>query len=91
MSQKTNITTNAAREAGQPLLMERNQIQRQAALDRQSRRNNPANGPTPKLEIARLCLAMRGVCNHWTATYRRDADGVFQFRNPANPGVLPLP
>ena len=73
------------------LKTEKLEIKRQRKLDRLSRKNNPANGPTPLLEIARGCLAAKGVVNHWTATYRRNSDGIFEFRNPQNPGVLPLP
>jgi hypothetical protein len=43
-----------------------------------------------KLEIARMALAEKGVINHWTLTYRRDADHIFKFRNPAKPGVSPI-
>lgn len=73
------------------LKIERDRLKAQAALDQRSRQNNPLNRPTPLLEIARMRLAMKGVCNHWTATYRRGPEGFLVFRNPSNPGVLPLP
>lgn len=73
------------------LRIEKRRISEQRKLDKSSLKNNPNLQPTPMLEIARMCNAIKGVCNHWTATYRRGPEGYMIFRNPANPGVLPLP
>lgn len=73
------------------LKIERYEIQRQAGLDALGKRNNPALLPTPKIDLARMALARKGVVNHWTLTYRRGPEGFFVFRNPGNPGVAPLP
>jgi hypothetical protein len=66
-------------------------IHRQSMILRSEMERLKRLGRYSPIEAARMALALKGVTNHWTLTYRDGPDGFKVLRNPNHPGIVPLP